>query len=199
MGVYKSAGEHYSFGATPIPVFVESVSCLQWTTTGVYVCGAPDGKVSYVGFAKDVSMISSGGLTRIMRADQIKGEPPCCSGAAVTACNWMDDCQRLGACADAGGAALDASCAGDAGADPGRPEAGGAGGGAAGAGGSSSGAGGAPAGSAGSDTGTPATCQCDLPTRRDARPYGGAIAFLTLIIRRLARDRCEERKGPRRF
>jgi len=200
MGVYKSTGPGYSFGATPTPTFAESVSCLEWTATGVYVCGAPEGKVSYVGFAKDVAMVTAAGLTTIMHTDQIKGDPPCCKGGAVSSCNWADDCQRLGACGDAGTSEVDASC-GDAGADPGKPEAGGAGGGSSGSGGSagaggSAGTGGPTAGTAGSEGSSSASCQCDLgATRGSPASFALSLALASLATacrRRRARNRRPE-------
>ncbi|HMJ55047.1 MAG TPA: hypothetical protein VK540_23385 [Polyangiaceae bacterium] len=102
MGVYKSTGADYSFGATPVATFVESTTCLTWTAKGIYVCGSPDGMTSYISFADDVSKVTSAGLTKIMQVNQLKGEPPCCSGRAVTTCDWNIDCDRFDACIEGG-------------------------------------------------------------------------------------------------
>jgi MYXO-CTERM domain-containing protein len=108
LGVYKSSGADYSFGATPKAVFVESATCLTWTAKGIYVCGSPQGTTSYVSFASDVNNVTSAGLKKIMDVNQLKGEPPCCNGRAVTTCNWETDCQRFQACIDGGSSTVDA-------------------------------------------------------------------------------------------
>jgi hypothetical protein len=102
LGVYKSSGADYSFGATPKPVFQESATCLTWTAKGIYVCGSPDGMTSYIGFASDVNNVTSAGLQKIMQVNQLKGEPPCCNGRAVASCDWSVDCMRFQACSDGG-------------------------------------------------------------------------------------------------
>jgi hypothetical protein len=150
MGVYKSTGADYSFGMSPTATFVESATCITWTAKGIYICGSPDGMTSYIGFANDVSKVTSTGLTKIMTVDKLKGEPPCCSGRAVTACNWDVDCMRFGACTDGGTSTPDAGmCM--------MPE--GGRGGSAGTGGSTTGGtgGSATGGASGSGTGGSAT------------------------------------------
>jgi MYXO-CTERM domain-containing protein len=57
---------------------------------------------SYISFADDVSKVTSAGLTKIMQVNQLKGEPPCCSGRAVTTCDWNIDCDRFDACIEGG-------------------------------------------------------------------------------------------------
>ena len=197
MGVYKSTGANYSFGATPTATFVESVSCLEWTAAGVYVCGAPEGRVSYVGFAKDVARVTAAGLTTIMRTSEIAGAPPCCKGAAVSSCNWTDDCQRLNACRDAGSAEVDTSCPSDAGFDPRRPEAGGTGG-STGTGGSAGTAGFTAGASAAG--GTTTSCQCDIAKGRATdMEHGFSFSFALLPLaasaRRNSRSRVRRQPG----
>jgi hypothetical protein len=196
MGVYKSTGPTYSFGAMPTATLIESVSCLEWTVAGVYLCGAPEGRVSYLGFAKDVAMVTATGLTTIMRTSEIAGAPPCCQGAAVASCNWTDDCQRLNACGDAASTGVDVPCASDAGPDPRQPEAGGSGG-PTGSGGS--GLGGSSAGTAGSAERTATSCQCDLTKRRGAViQYAFALALVPLVAwgRRISRAPRVRRRAP---
>jgi hypothetical protein len=101
-GVYKSTGPDYSFGATPMPIFSDLVTCLTWTAKGIYVCASPDGGVPYIAFANDINNVTKAGLAKIMEVDKMKGEPPCCAGRAVTACEWPSECLRFGACGDGG-------------------------------------------------------------------------------------------------
>jgi len=102
MGVYKSTGADYAFGAMPKPVFQESATCITWTAKGIYVCGSPQGMTSYISFASDVNNVTAAGLKKIMDVSALKGEPDCCSGRAVTACDWNVDCTRFEACGDSG-------------------------------------------------------------------------------------------------
>jgi hypothetical protein len=104
MGVYKSSGPDYSFGPTPMPSFVDSVSCLTWTAKGVYLCGSPDGgaQLAYIGFASDPNNLTTTGITKIMQAGNLSGKPACCAGRAVTTCDWSSDCSRFLACGDGG-------------------------------------------------------------------------------------------------
>ena len=145
MGVYKSSGANYAFGAMPKAMFVESTTCLTWTAKGVYVCGSPDGKTSYVAFASDVNDVTSTGLKKIMQVDQLQGEPPCCTGRAVATCDWPVECQRFQACPDGGFSTVDAGVCTMP--EAGRPD--GGSGGAAGAGGRDGSAGSGAAGAAG--------------------------------------------------
>ena len=148
MGVYKSSGADYAFGAMPKATFVESATCLTWTAKGVYVCGSPDGMTSYVAFASDVKDVTSAGLTKIMQVNQLKGEPPCCNGRAVATCEWPVECQRFQACPDGGTSTVDAGVCTMP--EAGRPDGGtGGSGGAAGAGGRDGSAGSGAAGAAG--------------------------------------------------
>jgi hypothetical protein len=104
MGIYKSTGPDFSFGPTPKPSFIDSVSCLTWTAKGIYLCGSPDGPASnaYIGFATDANNLTAAGITKIMEAGKMKGEPACCAGRAVSACDWATECGRFSACDDAG-------------------------------------------------------------------------------------------------
>jgi len=101
-GVYRSSGPDYSFGATPIPIYSDLVSCITWTAKGIYVCASPDGGVPYIAFASDIANVTKTGVTKIMEVDKMKGEPPCCAGRSVTACEWPAECIRFGACGDGG-------------------------------------------------------------------------------------------------
>ncbi|MET0592264.1 MAG: hypothetical protein ABW133_06170 [Polyangiaceae bacterium] len=180
-GVYKSSGADYSFGANPMPIYSDLVSCLTWTAKGIYVCATPDGAWPRISFASDISKLNSAGLTKIMDGDKFSGQPPCCAGRSVNACDWGDYCNRFGGCADgsipatqpdascpadAGGGGAGGSGPGDASTDRSMGDAstdrstggtggtgGGTGGGAAGTGGSS-GTGGATGGSGGATSGT---------------------------------------------
>jgi MYXO-CTERM domain-containing protein len=210
MGVYKSSGADYSFGASPTPVFVESASCITWTAKGIYICGSPDGMTQYVAFANDVSKVTSTGLTKIMTLDKLKGEPPCCSGRAVTACDWNVDCMRFDACADGGtsmqpdagvcmmpeprpeGGAGAGGSAGDAGPD--RDGSAGTGTGGAGTGGSATGgaSGSATGGAGGSSTGGAGGsgtggagggdgCNCRMAAPSSGRPLAALGLLLGLV------------------
>ena len=108
LGVYKSSGADYSFGATPKAVYEEASSCITWTAKGIYVCGSPQGSASYIAFASDVNNVNSAGLKKIMELDKVKGEPPCCNGRAVMSCEWAVDCMRFQACVDGGSSTVDA-------------------------------------------------------------------------------------------
>jgi hypothetical protein len=154
LGVYKSSGADYSFGAMPKAVYEEASSCITWTAKGIYVCGSPQGAASYIAFASDVNNVNSAGLKKIMELNKLNGEPPCCNGRAVTSCDWAVDCVRFGACTDSG--AVDAGVCTMP--EAGRPDSGtGGSGGAAGAGAAGSSAGGAAGagkdGGAGASTG----------------------------------------------
>jgi hypothetical protein len=100
MGVYKSTGADFAFGTAPVPIMVESTTCLTWTSRGIYLCGSPDGMTSYIGFASDINNVSKAGITKIMQVNELKGEPPCCNGRAVTSCDWNAECIRFDACVD---------------------------------------------------------------------------------------------------
>jgi hypothetical protein len=104
MGIYKSSGPDFSFGPTPKPSFIDSITCLTWTAKGIYLCGSPDGPASnaYIGFASDANNLTAAGITKIMEAGKMKGEPACCAGRAVSACDWATECGRFSACDDAG-------------------------------------------------------------------------------------------------
>jgi hypothetical protein len=97
-GIYRSSGPDYSFGVAPKPTWVESITCLTWTARGVYACGAPGGATNFIGFASDPTNLTSAGFTRIMDVANLKGQPPCCAGRAVTTCDWAVDCTRFETC-----------------------------------------------------------------------------------------------------
>jgi hypothetical protein len=159
-GIYKASAPTYAFGTDPKPFFEELVTCLTWTSRGIYICGSPDGKEKYVAFADDVSKITMSGVTKLISTNKLAGEPTCCSGRATAACDWAADCVRFDACTDAGTPAPDAGMCmmPDAGRDGSGGSSGDAGGdrdASAGSGGTSSGgaAGAPPDGSATGGTG----------------------------------------------
>lgn len=203
IGVYKSTGADYTFGPDPKPIFMESVTCLTWTQKGIYVCGSPDGAASYIGLASDLSTVTPANIQRIMKVTELHGEPSCCNGRSVSACDWAFECQRFEACPDGGVSTMP-----DAGMcvmpEAGRPEGGSAGaGGTAGAGGASGGAagragsagstpeGGTTGGAGGAGTGGSTTggtggssgsCSCRLAPASTARSAAGGGLVLALAV-----------------
>jgi len=122
---------------------------------------------SYIGFTNDVNKVNAAGLTKILEVNNLKGEPLCCSGRAVTACDWALDCVRFGACTDGGSSSVDAGvCT--------MPDAGGRDGSAgAGAGGA---AGSRPDGSATGGAGGGSGGEAGAPPRGGAAGTGGATS-----------------------
>ena len=202
-GIYKASAPNYAFGTDPKPFFEELVTCLTWTSRGIYICGSPDGAEKYVAFADDVSKITMSGITKLIQTNKMAGEPTCCAGRATGVCDWATDCMRFQSCGD-GGASVppDAGmCMADGGGGAGGGGNAGSGGtagtGAAGAkpdgsatggasGSSSGGTGGASTGGAGSSGtggaggtgGTEDGCKC----RMAATSHGRSGAALSLLL-----------------
>jgi hypothetical protein len=192
-GLYKSSSDgRYSFGAgapsAPVRLTDVPVTCLSWTTEGIYECLAPPNQSHNLAFTSDTSLAAAS-FTTLMRANEVLGPPRCCHGRAVTSCTWENDCKILGACGDAsapptGGTCDDAGGGGaggaptvDAGPSGGT---GGAKGGAAGSGGASGGAGGA--------GGTSDGCGCTL-FRSSAFDRSLAALMLAALFARARRRR----------
>jgi hypothetical protein len=199
MGIYKSTGADYAFDPMPKPLFLESVTCITWTAKGIYVCGSPDGAASYIGLTNDLSTVSPATIPRIMRISDLKGEPTCCNGRSVNACDWASECTRFDACPDGGVSTMpDAGMcvmpdAGGQGGAAGSAGAGGSGGGASGAagragagtdGGATGGAGGAGTGGATTDGsgGSRESCSCRLAPSSNARSAAGAGLLFGLAV-----------------
>jgi len=184
MGVYKSSGPDYTFGDK---MFDGAISCLTWTTTGVYVCvlSQQAGDPSYIGFAPDANFTSAPcSLAPIMRLNEVKGVPPGCTGRAASTCDWAGkDCLTLDAC---GGATSDAGVCPTGGATTGGGTTGTTGAGGATTGGSGGAAGASQAGPGESG------CGCRMP-RADtvSRPW-------LLMLLAVGAARCRRRKAPRR-
>jgi hypothetical protein len=177
-GVYKSSSDgKYSFGADPanptalLPA--EAISCITWTKNGIYVCMAPQGEPSFVGFAKDPTFTARAQMTTLMRADLVRGVPPGCSGRATSTCSWDVDCVTIGAC-DAG------VSTGGAGGGPGAATSTTTGGtGPTGAGG----------GSANASSESPKSCACRSPGGRAAGSGAAAWLLGAMFFERRRRSR----------
>ncbi|HMJ53379.1 MAG TPA: hypothetical protein VK540_14930 [Polyangiaceae bacterium] len=210
VGLYKSSSDgRYSFGAgapsMPQRLLDVPVTCLSWTSQGIYACLAPPFQGHHLAFSSDPSLAPASFVT-LMKANEVQGAPRCCNGRAVNACTWSTDCQVLGAC-DAGaptqgGTCDDAGGAGgapmtDAGRDTGTGGASGdASGGAGGAsGGASGGTGGASggAGGAGATTQDGDGCGCRIFASHGAYERSPAAVLLVGLLARLRRRRALDR------
>jgi hypothetical protein len=192
-GLYKSSSDgRYSFGAgapsMPQRLLDVPVTCLSWTSQGIYGCFAPPDRSPYLAFSTDTNLAPAS-FSTLMKANEVHGSPRCCNGRAVSTCTWINDCRVLGAC-DAGaptggGTCDDAGGAGgatamDAGWEAGTGGATGGTGGTGGAGGVG-GTGGAGATGNGGDG-----CGCRIFASR--RTYDRSSAAL-LLVGLLARTR----------
>jgi len=187
MGLYKSSSDgRYSFGpgapSMPQRILDVPVTCLSWTSQGVYACLAPPLQGHRLGFSTDPSL-SPTSFTTLMNSKEVQGPPLCCNGRARTACTWSMDCQVLAAC-DAGapmsGGTCDAGGAGGGGGAP--PDAGRE----AGTGGATGGTGGT--GGAGGTTTTDIDESCGCRIGASSRASDRS-AFALLLIGLVARAR----------
>ena len=178
MGVYKSSGPDYAFGDK---MFDGAISCITWTSNGVYVCvlSQQQSEPSYLGFAPDANFTSAPcSLAPIMRLNEVKGVPPGCTGRAATSCDWAGkDCLTLDAC---NGVMSDAGVCPTSGAAT-------TGTGGASGGGVTSGSGGGGAGQAG---GSPQSgCGCRVPRAGTvSRPWALLLLAAALAARRRRAD-----------
>ncbi|HMI83939.1 MAG TPA: hypothetical protein VK550_07580 [Polyangiaceae bacterium] len=185
MGLYKSSSDgRYSFGAggssAPERLLDVPVTCLSWTSEGVYGCFAPPDESHYLGFSTDTGLAPTS-FTKLMKANEVHGAPRCCNGRAVSACTWENDCRVLAAC-DAGPPDPDAAggTCGGAGGGGGASIDGSATGGTAGtdAGGAVGGAGGSAGATGGSAPNDSNSCGCRLSGKGD---NGADRGFLWLL------------------
>jgi photosystem II stability/assembly factor-like uncharacterized protein len=183
-GTYRSSSDgHYSFGpgapSAPTPSMPANVSCLTWTTTGIYTCILQQDKPSLVTFTADPTLAKA--PTIMMETNGVLGQPPCCGGKLAATCTWGTDCRALGAC-DAGAGGPPLSCV-----DSGAPG-GGRSSDAAVDVGSSTGAGGATGASAASSG-----CGC----RTSAKANTGSLLTVLLTALALIKTRGRSKTGRR--
>jgi hypothetical protein len=98
-------------GATfPPPGFAKvhaaPVSCVSWTTTGIYVCTSQTQKGFALGFAPDIASLTSDDLTPLLDLTAVRGPLACADTSSTGQCSgdWDTTCQTLGACGNEGGA-----------------------------------------------------------------------------------------------
>jgi photosystem II stability/assembly factor-like uncharacterized protein len=187
LGLYASPIGSFSFSH----IFPDSITCLTWTSTGLYACTLTGDTGFELGFAPDANLTRCP-LTSILRLSDIRGTLPGCASAAAT-CDFSTACSTIFQCADAGTNGMPAvpspGCAVAIGpADAGKSEGGAAGGG------------GSQAPMSGNDSGG-----CALAGRKrgggDApRAVGFLAALMALVRARSARDRraprSHRRAGP---
>jgi len=147
LGIYASTTVNGEFSFTKI--FAESVTCLTYSSTGLYACAAQSRSGFELGVRADAdfTLETAEPFTPLLDLAEVRGplECPACSTGARCADSWRDTCLRLGAqnCdgpSDGSGGAPECTSAGGAGGDA-------AGGAASASGGAGNGDGGAENGS----------------------------------------------------
>jgi len=102
LGVFKSSVEPFSFE----PIFAGPVSCLAWTSNGVYVCGSQTLDGFELAYAPDANFAATDGgcLTPLLFLDEVRGPLSCGPQTSGAACRdaWPVACATFGACEDAG-------------------------------------------------------------------------------------------------
>lgn len=114
-------------GSFPPPGFervhAAPVSCVSWTTHGIYVCTSQQQTGFALGFAADVASLERGELEPLLDLSAVQGPLACPSTTSTASCgaDWRTTCEELGACGNelgegGEGGAAGAGTAGQAGA-----------------------------------------------------------------------------------
>ena len=100
-GVYASATSSFAFTR----VMTGSITCLTWTTGGVYVCTDPRERGYSVGFLPGGAFVMDASNVEVLLNLATITGPLCCGGAPSSTCApaWPNNCAVFGACGDAGG------------------------------------------------------------------------------------------------
>ncbi|HEX6765281.1 MAG TPA: hypothetical protein VF103_07375 [Polyangiaceae bacterium] len=179
LGIYRARTADFAFEK----IYDGGVSCLSWTSTGLYVCTSQEERGFALGFSPgpDFDLGVADPFTPLLDLRNVAGplECPACSSGASCAESWATTCAVLGSC-DAGvatGGTSGGNCAGAGGASTG---AGGAPGGASGTGAMAGGG----AGGSGGAAKTDGSCGCRAAggaTRE--RPWFGLFLILACACR----------------
>jgi hypothetical protein len=202
MGLYKSSSDgRYSFGSgapsAPQRLLDVPMTCLAWTSQGVYGCFAPPFEGHHLALSTDPNLAPASFVT-LMKTSEVHGAPRCCKGRAVSACVWDTDCQALGAC-DAGAPTVDtdAGMCGGAGGGGGATVDGGGTGGTGGAGGAAGAAAGAAGATGGSGAGSSESCGCRLAGTKTSDVGRGIFWLFGALIAARRSSRATSRASRR--
>jgi hypothetical protein len=91
------------------------VSCITWTTKGIYVCTSQAQKGFALGFAPDLQSLENDDLNPLLDVTQIVGPLECPAETSTSFCDpeWQTTCEDLGACGNQPGGGGGGGAAGD--------------------------------------------------------------------------------------
>ena len=120
LGIYASPSGSFDFAK----IYDGTVTCLGWTTTGLYACTSQTERGFALGFAAGAAAVTAGGasaFTPLLRMGDVKAPLGCCTGSTTLTCGalWSTSCAIFGTCPDGGaGSVAGPVCAPDAGISP---------------------------------------------------------------------------------